>query len=118
VPAVDKSTAERWVVISALVVIAVYGYRRITEASQQGGLSNIIGQGPPVPLAEFATAWGFVFFLIALVTEAAPGLGGSFAILVAAGDLLANTGSITADVTKQEQPKPSQSTPPPAKKGK
>jgi hypothetical protein len=102
---VDKSTAERWVVISALVVIAVYTYRRITEPAQPGGIANIVGLGTPVPLGQFATAWGFVYFMIALVTEAAPGLGGSFAILVATGDVLANAPAILPDITKQEQAK-------------
>jgi hypothetical protein len=99
----SKETAEHWVVISALVVAAVYAYRRIVEPVSQGNVGNVIGLGNPVPLAQWATAWGFVYFLLAVVTEAAPGLGGSFAILIATGDVLANAPAILPDVTKQEQ---------------
>lgn len=101
----DSSTAERWVVVSALIVIAVYGYRRIVEPVQQGNLKNIIGIGNPVPLAQFMTAWGFTYFVLAVAANASPGLGGSMAILIATGDLLTNAPAILGDVTHQEAPK-------------
>lgn len=106
----DKGTAEKWVVISALVVVAVYGYRRLVEPVEQGNLKNIVGIGNPVPLAQFVTAWGFVYFVLAIMAEASPGLGGSMAILIATGDLLTNTQGITADITKHEKPPASSST--------
>lgn len=96
----DSSTAERWVVISALVVAGVYGYRRLVEPVESGNIKNIVGIGNPVPLGQFATAWGFAYLVIAIMASANPGLGGSFAILVMAGDLLTNTPSITKDVAK------------------
>jgi hypothetical protein len=101
----DRTTAEHWVVISALIVAAVYGYRRLIEPVQQGNIKNIIGIGNPVPLAQWATAWGVVYLVISVMAEASPGLGGSFAILIATGDLLVNIGSVTADVQKQETSK-------------
>jgi len=100
----DKSTAERWVTISALIVIAVYGYRRITEpAAAPVTAKKLIGVGQPAPLGAFATAWGFTFLVVSIMAEASPGLGGAFAILIATSDLLTNTSSVLADVTKQEQ---------------
>jgi hypothetical protein len=98
----SQGTAERWVVISALVVAGVYAYRRIVEPVQTGNLKNIIGIGNPVPLGQFATAWGTMYLVIAIMASAAPGLGGGFAILVMTGDLLTNTANLTADLNKQQ----------------
>lgn len=98
----NHADAQRAITVSAVVVAGVYAYRRLTETAQSGSLKNIIGLGNPVPLGQWMTAWGFTFLVIALMGEADPGLGGSFAILVATGDLLANTASLTTDVGKQE----------------
>jgi hypothetical protein len=99
----SRQTAERWVTISALIVALTYGYRRITEAtSSPVTLKKLVGVGDPVPLGAFATAWGFTFLTVAIIAEAAPGLGGAFAILIATGDLLTNSSSVLADVTAQE----------------
>ena len=98
----DNSTAERWVVVSALTVGGIYAYRRLTEPAQPGGLKNIVGVGPPVPLGQFATAWGFTFLVVGIMATASPGLGGSFAILIMTADLLTNTANLTADVAKQQ----------------
>lgn len=100
----SEQTAERWVTISAFIVAAVYGYRRITEATAPPvTLKKLAGIGELPPLGSFATAWGLMFLIIAIMTEAAPGLGGGFAILVATSDLLTNSSSVFADVSKQEQ---------------
>lgn len=94
----DRATAERWTIISALTVAAIYAYRRLVEPASPGSLKNVVGSGNPVPLGQFATAWGVTFFVISLLATASPGLGGSFAILVMTGDLLANTGPVTKDI--------------------
>jgi hypothetical protein len=100
----SRSTAERWVVISAIVTLGIYAYRRLAgDPAQPGKLANIVSQKPPVPLGQFATAWGFTYLIIAVMAEAAPGLGGGFAILVMTSDLLANAGSLLSEVAKQEQ---------------
>jgi len=99
----DQATAERWVTISAFVVIAIYGYRRLAgPPAQQGTLKNVLGQGNPVPLGQFVTAWGVTFFVVAIMAEASPSLGGSFAILIAAADLLNNMGGLVSAVTSHE----------------
>lgn len=99
----DKATAERWVTISALVVLLIYGYRRLTEAtSTPVTAKKLIGLGNPAPLGSFATAWGFTYLLVAIMAEASPGLGGGFAILIATGDFLTNSSTVFADVTKLE----------------
>lgn len=97
----SKQGAERAVVISALVVFGIYFYRHLTEGtdtSSSGGVGQLIGLGTPASIGKFITAWGFVFFVLSIVTEAAPGLGGAFAILAATGDALANTTQIAKDV--------------------
>ncbi len=101
----DKATAEKWVTISALMVGGIYAYRRLTEAtSTPVTVKKLVGIGNPVPLGAFATAWGFTFLVVAMMAEAAPGLGGAFAILIAAGDFLTNSSSVFQDVTNLEKP--------------
>lgn len=93
--------AERAITISALVVAGVYAYRRLNEpASTQtsGRLAQLAGKGAPPPLGVFITAWGFTFLMLSVVASAAPGLGGSMAILVALGDILSNGQQIAKDV--------------------
>jgi hypothetical protein len=101
----SKDTAQRWVVISALIVAGIYAYRRLTEAtSSPVTLKKLVGIGNPVPLGAFATAWGFTYLVVAIMAEASPGLGGSFAILIATTDILTNASEVLADITKQETP--------------
>jgi len=101
----DRSTSERWVTISALIVAGVYAYRRLTEAtSTPVTVKKLAGIGNPVPLGAFATAWGFTFLIVAIMAEAAPGVGGAFAILIAVGDFLTNSQSVFKDVTSLEKP--------------
>lgn len=99
----DSSTAERWVTISALIVAAMYGYRRVTEpVASPTTAKSLVGVGNPAPLGAFATAWGFTFLIVSIMASAAPGLGGAFAILIAASDFLTNSAAVFADVTKLE----------------
>jgi hypothetical protein len=101
---VSRGTAERWVVISAVITLGIYAYRRLAGApAAPGKLANIVSQKPPVPLGQFATAWGFTYLIVATMAEAAPGLGGGFAILIMTADLLANAGNIITEVQQQEQ---------------
>lgn len=99
----NQDTAERWVTISALVVAGIYAYRRLTEAAAAPvTLKKLVGVGELPPLGSFATAGGFTFLVVAIITEAAPGLGAGFAILIATSDFLTNSASVFADVGKQE----------------
>ncbi len=84
--------AQSAVSISALVVAAVFGYRKLTEATTQGNVSA-------APWAHFVIGFGFVYVSLAVVAQAAPELGGMFAILIAAGDVLANGKSVAGDIT-------------------
>lgn len=93
----SEATAKKWIVISALSVFGIWWYRRWRE-------------GPAVVLdvPKFIAAWGTVYFVLALITEAAPSLGGSFSMLVLVGDLLGNAmpkggGGLIADITGQQK---------------
>jgi hypothetical protein len=97
----SRQSAERAVTVSALVVFGVYFYRLLTEGhstSSAGGLLQLGGLGAPPNIGRFITGWGFAFFVLAVITEAAPPLGGSLAILVATGDILGNAKQVTDDV--------------------
>lgn len=99
----NQQTAERWVTISAALVLGMYAYRRLTESpSDTATIKNVFGIGAPAPLGKFITAWGVVFLGISIMATAAPGLGGSFAILVAAADFLTNSQAVFTDVGVQQ----------------
>jgi hypothetical protein len=102
----DHAQAERWVTISALAVLGIYAYRRLAEpaATTAPKAKELAGIGPPPPLGTFATAWGFTFLVIAVIAEAAPGLGAGFALLVATADFLTNAQSALDDVIRLEKP--------------
>lgn len=96
----SEDTAKKWVVISALGVLGIWWYRRFRE-------------GPQAVLAtpQFVTQWGTVYFVLAVITEAAPAFGGAFSILVLVGDILGNAlpkagGGLLADLKAQNQGTP------------
>ena len=78
--------AQQLVITSAAVVAGVYAYRRYGGKSQAS-------------LGTFATAWGTIFFILALGAEVAPGVSGAMALLVMTADLLANTTGLASQVT-------------------
>lgn len=101
-----KDQAETAIAGSALIVGGIYAYRKLVEGAdvaatpkpKGGKATDLIGYGTPPPVGQFITGWGFVFLLLALVAQASPNLGGSFAILVATGDVLGNGLALTDDL--------------------
>jgi len=82
---------EQWVVISAITVLGIYAYRRLTEGTTSTfSVKNALGLGNPLPVASFITAWGFVFLVISFMETFDEGLGGAFALLVMTTDFLTN----------------------------
>lgn len=103
----SRDQAERAVIISALVVGIVYAYRRLEEPTSSGvTLPRLIGAGAPAGFAPWVTAWGTVFFMLAIASEFAPGPAGAFAILVATSDVLTNGAALFTDLGTQTNPKP------------
>jgi len=85
----SKQGAQSAVSISAFVVAAIFAYRKLTESSSS----------TPVPsVGHFVLGFGFAYTTLAIVAQAAPELGGMFAVLVGAGDLLANGKPLIADL--------------------
>ena len=98
-----RSGAERAITVSALIVVGIYTYRRLTEGSSPAPVSGsklkqLAGEGTPPSVGPFITAWGLTFLVISIIASFAPGLGGAFAILVATADALGNTTQVAADV--------------------
>jgi hypothetical protein len=83
---VSKRGSEQAIVTSAVVVAGVYAYMRFSGKTTTS-------------FASFGTAWGVVFFILALGSQAAPGAAGAFAILVATADLLANGQKLASTAT-------------------
>lgn len=74
------------VTISAIVVAGTFGYRKfVTPQTAPSGGSFLIG-------------FTVVFVTLGILADAAPALGGMFAALVAAGDLLANGKQLTTGI--------------------
>jgi hypothetical protein len=91
-----RSGAQSAVVLSAFVTAGIFAYRKFTEpASSPTGLIAGVPQ-----TAHFLLGWMVVYTTLSIVAAAAPPLGGMFAILVGAGDLLVNGQAITSDITK------------------
>lgn len=91
----NPAQARKWLVISALVTAGVWGYRRFREGPQS-----------ITAFPEFITGWGAVYFILAMITEAAPRFGGAFSILIMTGDLLHNANpaggaGLLSDLTSQ-----------------
>jgi hypothetical protein len=85
-----EEQAQNAVTLSALVVGGVFAYRKLVGPST--------GNSPQT--AHFVVGFGFVFIVLAILAQAAPPLGGSLAILVATGDLLANGQGLVTDLQK------------------
>lgn len=93
--------ADRAITTSALLVAGIYTYRRLTEGagSPSGSkAAQLLGRGSPPSIGVFITAWGTAFLVMAIVAQASPGLGGSFAILTAVADLMSNGQQLAADI--------------------
>lgn len=102
-----REGAESAVTASALIVGGIYVFRRLSETDVQltssSGLrlKQLAGAGPVMPAGPFVTGWGFTFLVISLMAQAAPDLGGSFALLVAAGAVLGNGVAVSQDISSK-----------------
>src|SRR3954469_1899482 len=100
----NQTQAESAVTASALVVGGLYVFRRLSEtdvtvtAGKGLRIKQLAGIGTPPPTGPFVVGWGFTFLVIALLAQASPTLGGSFALLVATGAVLANGTNVSKDV--------------------
>lgn len=112
---------EKTVIISAVVVFVVWGFRYLDEMNkphaenhEKGGVNELIGLSPePAHPAQFLVAYGFIFFVLSLLATGAPKAAGAFALLVAVGTTIANGYSLFNDInqavagtTLVETPKP------------
>ena len=106
-PTSSRKQAEGAVLISSLIVVSLWGYRKLIEPvaeskATEPALRKIIGLEPaPASSAQFAIGFGFVFFTLSVGAMAAPELATSFAILVAVGYTLTNGASVFTDITQQ-----------------
>lgn len=106
-----RKPAEGTVLVSSLVVLALYAYRKLIEPStvaketREPVLRKIIGAEPrPASVEQFAVSFGFVFFSLSVAAMAAPELAAAFAILVATGYTLTNGASVFQDINRQVTP--------------
>jgi hypothetical protein len=90
---VNRLQAQSAVALSAFWVALIFGYRKLTEGAVQD-----VKTAPST--AHFVIGFGFTYVVLATIAQAAPALGGMFAVLVATGDTLANGQAIFGDVTK------------------
>lgn len=107
-----KTQSNEAIIISALVVAGIYGYRRATEGIKgktqtpkpktKGASARQLAQpftGEEIaPLGRFITGWGFAYLVISIMGAASPGLGGWFAILTGTGSVLGNGLAVSRDL--------------------
>lgn len=92
----DGSTAkaENLIKVSAMIVAAVYAYRRFTEGTaEETKASKTIP-----PLGRFLVGWGVVFLGLSSLAEVWPEAAGNMAILITLGSLLTNGVEISKDL--------------------
>lgn len=82
--------------VAALVVAAVYLYRRFTE----GTAEELKASQKLTPLGRWVIGWGVVFFGLSIAAGPFPGAAGDMAILLALGSLLSNGVEISKDLNK------------------
>lgn len=97
--------AERAIATSALIVAGIYIFRKLVEPANVATTvksgnkgAQLVGLGPVPPIGTFITGWGVTFIVISIMASMAPGLGGAFAILVAATDVLGNGAALASDI--------------------
>lgn len=106
----DSASARKWVVISALVVAGVWGYRHVRQSASDPAEAGKTMLAFP----EFITAWGAVYFTLAMIAEATPRFAGAMAILIMTADGLTQGKQVIADVTSEQKgSKPAAKTPAP-----
>lgn len=100
----NQQQAETAVTGSALVVGAIYLFRRFSEVDVQLTnahglrLKQLAGVGPVLPAGTFIVGWGFTFLVLSLVAQIKPTIGGNFSILVALGSVLGNGEAVFSDL--------------------
>lgn len=112
-----RQGAETAVMISALVVGGLYGYRKMTEgviaagklAKDGSGLDRAVGPSskvaqalgagsPPAPAGKFLVGFGFTYLALAVLAAGVPDLAGAMAILIALACILTNGVSVFSDL--------------------
>lgn len=114
---------------AALVVSAIYFYRKLIEpavgaggggassakattagdvqvsfyepSTIPGAAAQLMGQGNVASTGRFVVGWGFTFLTLSLMAPLLPELAGSFAALVALGSILGNGTQVASDVEIQ-----------------
>lgn len=135
-----ESRAQDLVNSAALVVAAVYFYRKLIEPATgenaaassagtgatpaagfisfdqpttlPGAAAQLLGKGKPASTERFVVGWGFVFLTLSLAVPVAPEFAGAFASLAALGSILGNGTQVAKDLETQlhHEAKPGSST--------
>lgn len=101
-----QSQAQSAITSSAVVVAALYGFRKLLEPEQpepdaKAGPEDLIGFGPMPPFGVFVVGWGFSFMTLAVLATWQPDLAGYFAVLIMLGALMGNGVPVSAHVTEK-----------------
>lgn len=86
----SQSKAESIIVVAAMIVGGLWAYQQY----QSGGAD--------FDFTKFATAWGAIFLILALVVMFSPQLAAAFAGLVVVADLLTNGTTVANDILGAE----------------
>jgi hypothetical protein len=106
---VTTAQGETAVTTSALICGGTYLYRKLSEGakgarpakpkvSAKEAAAGVVGLGEVLPVGTWITGAGVTFIALSIITSANSNLGGSLAILVATGAILANGQALIGDV--------------------
>jgi hypothetical protein len=111
----SSQKAEKWIVVSALLTAAIYGFRRLVEGEGTPTPSTskaraFLGQGTPPDFAQYLIAWGAGYGFLALFALAVPELAAAFAMLVLLVSVLESGGQLATDLQTIEHAAGTQTT--------
>jgi hypothetical protein len=98
------------IVISAVMVAAIYAWRWFTGGEQPAAklnASSLAGQGPLVSPEGFLVAWGTIYLMLSILAGFSEALAASLAISILLGDILVNAVAISKSTTALREQKTS-----------
>src|SRR5581483_6745728 len=103
----SPAQAQKWVLMSAFITLAVYVVRRLTEAEASPAPATnaaraFLGQGSPPNTAQWLIAWSTSMMGLAILAAIAPELAGALAMLTVLVTFLESGNQLATDLRNLE----------------
>lgn len=105
--AFSSSKAEKWVITSAIISLAVYAVRRLVEgetspAPSTSAARSFLGSGSPPNLAQWIIAYVVAYGGLSLLAVATPEIAAALAAFVVIATILDSGSQLATDLTNLE----------------